>query len=383
MWSDLPFDLLSNIFFFLSPDSFACAKAACRNWHQACASTPSFKNPFLLQKQLHPPWFIALPLRNNSLSCHAHNPINTTNNNWYEISLDFLPHPIRLVAHLEGLLLVRPSISTVLQLGVCNPFTRQYKQLPTLNIRRTNPAVGVISLPAFSNTKLMFGTDSFHCFGIYVAGGMSEAPRGGATYEPTLEMYDPQLDAWRVVGSMPMEFAVRLTVWTPKESVYCDGVLYWMTSARAYSLMGYDISSNSWRELSVPMADKLEFAVLVLRNGRLTLVGGTCALGVCIWELGEGESWVMVETVPSELGMRFIGEKGSWDRTKCVGSDGAIYLYRDLWAGMVVWREVGEGNSKWEWFWIEGCSSIRGKQVRNMQIKGVLMHPNLVPSSIF
>lgn len=215
-----------------------------------------------------------------------------------------------------------------------------------------------------------------------MAGGMSEAPRGGATYEPTLEMYDPKLDAWRIVGSMPMEFAVRLTVWTPKESVFCDGVLYWMTSARAYSLMGYDISSNTWRELSVPMADKLEFAVLVLRNGRLTLVGGTCAFGVCIWELGQGEIWVLVEKVPSELGMRFKGEKGSWDRTKCVGSDGAIYLYRDLWSGMLVWREV-ERNSKWEWFWIEGCMSIRDKQVRNLQIKGVLMHPNLVPSSIF
>ncbi|XP_050382981.1 F-box protein At5g49610-like [Argentina anserina] len=379
MWNNLPVDLLSNIFFFLSPDSFAFANATCRNWHQACAYSASLKNQFLLLKQLHPPWFVALPLRNNTLSCYVRNP-TSTNNNWYELSLDFLPHPIRLLAHLdEGLLLVRPSISTVLQLGLCNPFTRQYKQLPVLNIRRTNPAVGVISLP---NTN-KFETDSFPRFEVYVAGGMSEAPRGGATYEPTLEMYDPQLNAWRIVGSMPMEFAVRLTVWTPKESVYCDGVLYWTTSARAYSLMGYNISKNTWRELSVPMADKLEFAVLVLRNGRVTLVGGTCELGACIWELGEGESWVMVEKVPKELGMRFTGKKGSWDRTKCVGSDGAIFLYSDLWAGMVVWREVVEGNSNWEWFWIEGCSKIRGKQVRNFQLKGVLVHPNLVPSAIF
>ncbi|KAK9923182.1 hypothetical protein M0R45_031614 [Rubus argutus] len=148
MWSNLPFDLLSNIFFFLSPESFACAKSTCRNWQQACASTASLQNPVLLQKQHHPPWFIAFPVRNNSLCCYAHNPIN---NNWYEISLDFLPHPIRLVAHLESLLLVRLSNSTVLQLGVCNSFTRQYKQLPRLNIRRTNPAVGghIISCSLF------------------------------------------------------------------------------------------------------------------------------------------------------------------------------------------------------------------------------------------
>lgn len=382
MWSSLPSDLLTNIFSFLSADSFACAKSTCRHW-QACACTTAdynhyphglTKSPFLLHN-FHPPWFIALPLHNHGLCCYALNPIN---NNWYVLPLDFLPDPVRPVGPLESLLLLRPSNSTFLRLGVCNPFTRQYKPFPMLNIRRTNPAVGVVHL-----STLSFSRNSFLNSRVYVAGGMSEASRGGATYEPTLEMYDPQLDMWRIMGSMPMEFAVRLTVWTPKESVYCDGVLYWMTSARAYSLMGYEIGSNRWRELSVPMADELEFAVLVSRNGSLTLVGGgACALGVCIWELGDGDVWVLVEKVPSELEMRFLGERGSWGSTKCVGSDGAIYLYRDLWSGMVVWREVGDGN-KWAWFWVEGCFSIRGKKVRNLQIKGVLIHPNLVSSFIF
>lgn len=216
-----------------------------------------------------------------------------------------------------------------------------------------------------------------------MAGGMSEAPRGGATYEPTLEMYDSRQDTWQVVGSLPMEFAVRLTVWTPSDSVYCKGVLYWITSARAYSLMRFDILSNTWSEFRVPMADKLEFASLVLRNERLTLVGGTCGEDASVWELGQGDVWVLVEKVPFELGMKFLGDKDSWVNTKCVSSNGAIYLYRDLGSGMIVWKEIGDKRGKWEWFWIEGCSSVRGKKVPNLQIKGVVITPNLAPSCFF
>lgn len=90
---------------------------------------------------------------------------------------------------------------------------------------------------------------------------MSEAASGGAAYQASVEMYESSSGEWEIIGAMPVEFAVRLTVWTPKESVYSRGVLYWMTSARAYSVIGFDISNNRWRELSVPMADRLETKV--------------------------------------------------------------------------------------------------------------------------
>ncbi|KAK9282243.1 hypothetical protein L1049_005157 [Liquidambar formosana] len=368
MWNHLPFDLLANIFSFLAPDSLARASSACRHWHTCVTAYPLAVAPS--ESQRHPAWFVAMPTRNRGLCCYAHNPIGDS---WHVLPLDFLPAPVRPIAPIGSLLLSRPTSGTSLQLAICNIFTRQYRNLPMLNITRTNPAVGTVVLD-----QAQLGPFPF--FRVYVAGGMSEVPRGGASYEPTVEMYDSRRDKWELIGSMPMEFAVRLTVWTPNESVYSNGILYWMTSARAYSVMGFDIGTNTWRELNVPMADRLEFATLVRHNGKLTLVGGTCGGGACVWELDVEDNWGMVEKVPLELGMRFLGGKESWGSTKCVGGDGVVCLYRDLGSGMVFWREVVDKKGRWEWYWVEGCCFIRGKQVQNLPIKGVLLHPNLAPS---
>lgn len=215
----------------------------------------------------------------------------------------------------------------------------------------------------------------------------SAAAGGGAKYEATMEMYDSEQNKWVRVDPMPMEFAVRLTVWTPNESVYCNGVLYWMTSARAYSVMGVEIESNSWRELGVPMAEKLEFAALTRRRKRLTVVGGTWRERCCVWELDEGEKWVMIGTVPVELGMRFLEGKKSWSSSKCARGEGRICLYREVGCGMVVWREEEEEEDgekrKWEWCWVEGSEVVKDQRVLNFGIKGVMINPNLSQSSIF
>ncbi|XP_042052965.1 F-box/kelch-repeat protein At5g15710-like isoform X2 [Salvia splendens] len=325
MWSNLPIDLLANIFSYLPPDSLARARATCKVWR----ATAELAVP----RNRHPPWFLALPARSWGLtSCYAHNPIEDS---WHKLDLDrggASPPPLKPIAAIGGLILMKLASATQLQLAICNPFTAQFRALPALRVARTNPAVGVVA------------PEGSRSFRIYVAGGMSEA---GGAYEPTVEVYDSAAAAgeWRVAGEMPVEFAVRLTVWTPNESVYSgDGMLYWMTSARAYSVMGFDISSNRWREVGVPMADRLEFAALVRREGK----------------------------VPVELGMRLLGEKMNWGCVKCVGIDGMmICLYKDLGSGIIVWTW-----SEGKWGWVHGCSSIP-----SIPIKGILLLPHLATSS--
>ncbi|XP_076946015.1 protein UNUSUAL FLORAL ORGANS-like [Bidens hawaiensis] len=364
MWNNLPSDLLSSVFFYLPPHSLARAMATCRHWHDCGRSTTRDTSC-----QRHPPWFIAVPTRGTSSLCFVHNPIETT---WHRLNLLNLEHvpsvtrPVSTVAG-HGLILFKSTGSVPIQLSVCNPFTGRFRHLPPLRKPRTNPAVGVIQNNGSSEFK------------VYVAGGMSEAESGGAaSYEPTLEMFDSRINKWTVVGSMPVEFAVRLTVWTPNESVHSRGVLYWMTSARAYSIMGFEMSSNKWKELSVPMGDTLEFAAMVPRDGKLAVVGGTHGGNVSVWELGEDDKWNVIERMPVELGKRFTN-----GGTKCVGIEGGVCLYKDIGKGMVMWRSNWNHKNKWEWCSVEGCNEISGKRLENYPIRGLFLRPNLAYSSFF
>ncbi|XP_042479027.1 F-box only protein 6-like [Macadamia integrifolia] len=381
MWNQLPFDILERIFSFLPLDCLARATSACKHWHTCAKTRPS-------QYQAMPnnssPWFLAIQKRSGGgghpCYCYAHNP---SLNSWHSLPLDFLPNPIRPISPIGSLLLYRrpssfscsSSSSPSIQLALFNPFTRQHRLLPSLITPRINPAVGVVEGGC--------GTQS--PFKVYVAGGISTSGGSAASsYEPTLEMYDSEADKWQSLGSMPIEFAVRLTVWTPNESVFSGGILYWMTSARAYSVVGFDVGNGSWKELKVPMADRLEFAALVRRKGRLALVGGAAsAVEAWVWELDEYYQWELVETVPFEMGKRFLMGKRSWYSTKCVGTDEAICLYKELGSEILVWREDIAVKGRWEWILVAGCSSIRKEPVPNFPIKGILLYPSLASSYIF
>lgn len=361
MWNSLPFDLLANIFSCLPPPSLARAMTVCHHWHDCGRSTTGTG---ATRRRQHPPWFVALPTRSSGKQlCFVHNPSERT---WHLLNLEHVPSMIKPVSVIggQGLIVFKSSGGVPIRLSVCNPFTGQFNYLPPLRKPRTNPAVGVIE----------FCPNQFK---IYVAGGMSEAANGGAaSYEPTLEMFDTRTKKWTFIGSMPIEFAVRLTVWTPNESVFSNGVLHWMTSARAYSIMGFEMGTNKWKELSVPMGDTLEFAALVKRDGQLVVVGGTHSGNVTVWELGDNDEWNVIERMPVELSKKIVGSKN----IKCVGIEAGVCLYREIASEMVMWKKTENHKNIWEWCLIQGCNQVNGEQFENYPIKGLFLHPNLAIS---
>ncbi|KAG9459678.1 hypothetical protein H6P81_004186 [Aristolochia fimbriata] len=379
MWDLLPFDLLNHVFSFLPPDSLARATSVCRQWH---GGADAFINSGPLPSSpapaaLHPPWFLAMHTRDRATRCYGYNPVL---GRWHTLPLDIFPHPLRPVASVGGLILCRPLLlahSLLLRLTLFHPLTKRYSWLPDPIVPRANPAVGV---------AVDRDSDSFR---VYVAGGMSVE---GSRYEATVEAYDSGRGGWGLVADMPRELAVRLTVWAQSEGVYAGGVLYWVTSARVYSVMGFEVGTGRWVEVKAPEAERLASAALVRRSGRLALVGavtrgGGCS-SCCIWELGERFEWVLVEEVPPELGRRFLesaaapGTHGRWDCAKCAGIDEAIYLYRDLCSPMLVWRR--EKETKWEWIWVEGFAKSKANEATTTSpIKGVLLHPSLSPPSFY
>ncbi|XP_039121983.1 F-box only protein 6-like [Dioscorea cayenensis subsp. rotundata] len=357
MWNEFPLDLLAHVFSYLPPTSLARAMSTCTHW-QACArssSTPSHS---------HPPWLLAMPARGSIQCCYALDP---SFQRWHCLPLRFIPHSIRPLGAVGLGLIICKLVSSVssLRIALCNPFSKQFHLLPCLSKPRSNPAVGFITSGNSSS------------FRVFVAGGTS----GACCYESTLEVYDSRDGDWRHAGTMPVEFAVRLTVWTPNESVHAGGTIYWMTSARAYSVVGFDVGSGSWREVRAPMADRLEWAVLVQTRDveRIGLVGGVCEGEACVWELVDGDEWELVGEVPVELGRRFWSRKGSWGATRCVGSDKALYLFSDLGSEMLVWRSEGKGSDQWEWVLVQGFSGNGEALIPkcNIPIRAVLLRPVL------
>ncbi|GJR08669.1 multidrug resistance-associated protein 5 [Tanacetum coccineum] len=159
----------------------------------------------------------------------------------------------------QGLILFKSTGGVPIRLSVCNPFTGQFGHLPHLQKSRTNLAVGVRD-------------DFTNHFKLYVAGGMSEAANGGAaSYEPKLEVFNSKSNKWTVMGSMPVEFAVRLTQQASYPTVSC----FSLTGFLVVCIMGYEMDRDKWKELGVPMGYTLEFATLVPCDGKVAVVGGT------------------------------------------------------------------------------------------------------------
>ncbi|KAJ3692992.1 hypothetical protein LUZ60_012087 [Juncus effusus] len=345
MWQDIPQDILLQIFSFLPPSSLARAFSVCKQWQNS--------SHFPLLPPRYPPWFLFTPSsHSNSKNSYFLDP---QLGKWHTIPMDFFPQPLRLVSSLgiNGLLLMKLSSSPSLRLVICNPFTRHFQPLPDLLVSRSNPAIGLITNKNNNN-----GNSTFY-FCIIVAGGAS-----GGSYEQTMEIYDSRRGSepcnWQLIGSMPAEFTVRLTVWTPNESVHTDnGYLYWMTSARAYSVVRLERSSWTWSEVKLPMANRLDWAGLFKRrNGKLGLVGGESEMIGQVWELemnGRDEWWVEIDRVPLDLEMRFREGLSKGNVVRCGGAGEAAFLYRGLGSGMIIWAENGE---KLGWNWIDGNCEI-------------------------
>ncbi|GJS19080.1 hypothetical protein Tco_0413552 [Tanacetum coccineum] len=106
------------------------------------------------------------------------------------------------------------------------------------------------------------------------------------------------------------------------------------------------------------MGDTLEFATLVPCDGKVAVVGGTHDGNVLVWELGDGDEWILIERMPLELAKSFAGSS-----TKCAGIEGGVCLYKDIDSAMVVWRRVKNHKNKWEWCSIDGCNTFKGETV--------------------
>lgn len=235
--------------------------------------------------------------------------------------------------------------------------------------RRLNSLVGVIEdKPSRS-------------FKVVVAGGTSEC---GGDYVCTTEVYDSLTDCWRVTGTVPREYTVKITVWTSK-TVFCNNVLFCLTSARPFNMMAYDMNKKTWEEVRIPQPEKLHCSFLIQRRGRLVLVGGVGSERVCqrvhIWELENGghnwqtephkQRWVEIERMPSDCFQRFFKGKTNFD-LKCAGSGDLLYFFKDSHSEMLQ-CDFSQNPTTWRWLPESPLSSRCVK----FSVRGFFVEPRL------
>ncbi len=138
----------------------------------------------------------------------------------------------------------------------------------------------------------------------------------------------------QVTGKTGRELTVHLTWWT-SNTIFCNGVLYCLTSGRPYSIIGYDMNTAVWTEVPAPPPKFLICSFLIERRGNLMLVGGVGTQRICehvyIWQLslqGSTQQWVEVAKMPHEYFLQFSKERNASD-LKCVGNVDFVYFFKD------------------------------------------------------
>ncbi|KAH9297285.1 hypothetical protein KI387_028967, partial [Taxus chinensis] len=55
-------------------------------------------------------------------------------------------------------------------------------------------------------------------------------------------------DSWDVIVEVPYEYVVRLALWTPNDTVYCNGIMYCLTFPMPYNIISFCFVNAVWSE---------------------------------------------------------------------------------------------------------------------------------------
>ncbi|CAM6033048.1 unnamed protein product [Sphagnum compactum] len=361
IWSMLPVELVDKILLWLPIPNLFQMRAVCRSWDKRIRSK-SFTLTYMKTPSRGPAaWLFMCSCFNCREHTCAYNPLQ---NKWHNFPLSFLPPCIRFPLTSVGeLLFVRGGLNNAGVLAVCNPMTQAWRELPSMIHTRLNSLVGVCCEDTYASS-----------YKIVVAGGMSEC---GGDYECTTEVYDSLTDSWQVTGKTGRELTVHLTWWT-SNTIFCNGVLYCLTSGRPYSIIGYNMNTAVWTEVPAPPPKFLFCSFLIERRGNLMLVGGVGTQRICehvhIWQLlmqGSTQQWVAVAKMPHEYFLQFSKERNASD-LKCVGNVDLVYFFKDSHTQVMVCDFSKEPA---EWRWLPTCPL--SANFHKFSVRGLFVNPRL------
>ncbi|MED6201150.1 hypothetical protein PIB30_092079 [Stylosanthes scabra] len=320
IWSKLPPRLIDRILAFLPPPAFFRARSVCKRWYSLLYSNPFLELYLQVSPRRH--WFIFFNHKSRKTYIYKNNngstATSTTNNNegylfdpydmaWYRISFALIPSGFSPASSSSGLLCWVSDEAGPKTMLLCNPIIGSLTQLPPTPRPRLFPSIGLTVTPTCIDVTVA-GDDMISPYAVKNLTSESFHIDGGGFYS-----------IWGTTSSLP-----RLCSLESGRMVYAEGKFYCMNCS-PFSVMGFDITSNSWFKIQAPMRRFLRSPSLLECKGKLLLVAAVeksklnVPKSLRVWTLQScGTMWVESERMPQQLYVQFA-ELEVGNGFECVG----------------------------------------------------------------
>ncbi|CAK9193754.1 unnamed protein product [Sphagnum troendelagicum] len=303
IWSNLPEHVMEKFLAQLPLPTLFRFSLVCKSWN-ALKYTPVFLE---LHKKSpsQGPWFLLL--RNQDYrETFTFNPMI---NRWLEMvpasfPLNQMFFPVTAAG---GLVCFSSCANGRTTLVVCNPLTKQWRELPQMLKIQTYHMAG---MAVDQNT---------HTYRIIVVGiyGIYDV------YYPTTEVYDSATNGWHITGEVP-----RGPLFPSRRTLLFDGILYAWCCDPPDGLVAYDLQTEAWSQIHAPMRHSLESHTLIECQAQIYTVGGlrenSVTKSICVWELQKSElEWKEVDRMPEILCEEFLCGGRQFI---CIGSNDLVLL---------------------------------------------------------
>ncbi|KAK3189042.1 hypothetical protein Dsin_028603 [Dipteronia sinensis] len=311
IWSKLPSRLLDRVLTFLPPPAFFRARCVCKRWYALL-----FSNTFLeLYIQVSPRHHWFLFFKHKTLKSYIYRNNNNNNNDgssetratafegylfdpcdvtWYRISFPLIPSGFSPASSSGGLICLISDEAGAKTLILCNPLIGTLTQLPPTLRPRLFPSIGLKISPSSIDVSVA-GDDLISPYAVKNLSTESFHIDAGGFYS-----------LWGTTSSLP-----RLCSLESGRMICVQSKFYCMNYS-PFSVLSYDISSNTWINIQAPMRRFLRSPSLVESRGKLVLVAAVeksklnVPKSLRLWGLQScGTAWVEIERMPQQLYLQF------------------------------------------------------------------------------
>ncbi|GAB4850505.1 hypothetical protein Ancab_029814 [Ancistrocladus abbreviatus] len=384
IWSRLPQKLLDRVLAFLPPPAFFRARSVCKRWYALLYSNTFLQLYLEISPRCH--WFLFF--NHKSLKSHIYrnsgcannntaNSSNNSNNNdsrgynycqaylfdpneivWYRLSFPMIPPGFSPVSSSNGLICWVLDEAGPKSLFLHNPLLNTLTQLPPTLRPRLFPSVG-LTITDSSIDLAVAGDDLISPYAVKNLTTESFHIDGSGFYS-----------IWGTTSSLP-----RLCSLESGHMTHHNGKFYCMNYS-PFSILTYDILSNTWWKIQAPMRRFLRSPSLVELEQKLVLVAAVeksklnVPRSLRLWCLQScGTAWVEMERMPQQLYAQFAEVEGGRG-FDCVGHGQFV---------MMMVRGVNKGVlfdlRRKRWFWLPPCPYSNAGELHGFRYEPRLATP--------